>query len=267
MYYKKKNGLNKRKSCLGHDAKSQKIRNHIDRKISSSSSSILITPPLYSFFAFKRKRTWMCILFLGIISSTFNLVPNLVFADVNVSGRNDHNKHQQRDVKPTSWDPLTSPSDDPKLNVPSTTPGSFLDELSTPPLTTPSNYRTWKNTNRRSSKKGSKVGDDFHVVGNNDVNNRVDVDWENDVIAFEDEDEDAVIGEDENVFYYYDDGGEDSYDGKSSMEGIHDVEEENDEEDIVVFDGDIYPKVFSSYNITIQIIDYHIIDLFLLDMQ
>ena len=75
------------------------------------------------------------------------------------------------------------------------------------------------------------------------MNNRVDVDWENDVIAFEDEDEDAAIGEDENVFYYYDDGGEDSYDGKSSMEGIHDVEEEEDDEDIVVFDGDIYPKV------------------------
>ena len=115
---------------------------------------------------------------------------------------------------------------------------SFLDDLSTPPLTTPSNYRTWKNTNR-ASKKGVKVGDDFHV-GSNEVTNRVDVDWENDVIAFEDEDDDA-IGEDENVFYYYDDGGEDSYDGKSSMEGIH-VEEEEDE-DIVVFDGDIYPKV------------------------
>ena len=245
MYNKRKNGSNKRNACLGHDAKSQKIRNHISRKISSS-SSILMSPPLYSVLALKRKRTWMCILFLGIISSTFNLVPNLVFADVSVTGRNDHNKHQQRDVKPTSWDPLTSPSSDPKLNVPSTTPGSFLDELSTPPLTTPSNYRTWKNTNRRSSQKGSKVGDDFHVVGNNEVNNRVDVDWENDVIAFEDEDEDAVIGDDENVFYYYDDGGEaDSYDGKSSMEGIHDVEEEEeDDEDIVVFDGDIYPKVF-----------------------
>ena len=124
MYNKRKNGSNKRSACLGHDAKSQKNRNHIRRKVLSS-SFMPMSHPLYSVFSFKRKRTWMCILFLGIISSTFNLVPNLVFADVNVSGRNDHNKHQQRDVKPTSWDPLTSPSDDPKLNVPSTTPGSF----------------------------------------------------------------------------------------------------------------------------------------------
>lgn len=241
MYYRRKSVKNK--TCPGHEVISKKVSNHsINRKITIKSSSPIVMTPFFTPSPFKRKRTWMFILFLGIISSTFNLVPNLVFADVSVvrsDNINTNNKH--RDIKPTSWDPLTSPSADSKSIVPSTTPGSFLDELSTPPLTTPSNYRTWKNTNKRSSKKGDIVGDDFHV-GTNEVNNRVDVDWENDVIAFEDEDEDAEIGEDENVFYYYDDGGEDSYDGKSSMEGIHDIEDEGDD-DIVVFDGDIYPKV------------------------
>ena len=61
------------------------------------------------------------------------------------------------------------------------------------------------------------------------------------MIAFEDEDDgDVQIGDDENVFYYYDDGGEDSYDGKSSMEGIHAARVDAD---VVVLDGDIYPKV------------------------
>ena len=243
MYYRKKSVLSK--TCLGHDIISNKKGSNekLNKKMSVKASSSLVMTPFFTPSPFKRKRTWMFILFLGIISSTFNLVPNLVFADVSVVRSDNNNKH--RDVRPTSWDPLTSPSADPKSFVPpSTTPGSFLHELSTPPLTTPSNYRTWKNTNRRSSKKGVNVGDDFHV-GTNEVNNRVDVDWENDVIAFEDEDEDAEIGDDENVFYYYDDGGEtDSYDGKSSMEGIHDVDHEEDE-DIVVFDGDIYPKVIS----------------------
>ena len=86
----------------------------------------------------------------------------------------------------------------------------------------------------------------------------MDVDWENDVIAFEDEeDEDTEIGDDENVFYYYDDGGEeDSYHGQSSMEGIHEVENgEEEDEDIVVFDGDIYPKVIKEiYFVLITIV-------------
>ena len=137
MYYKTKCVLNKTKACLGHDAKSRKPLNNINRKNAVSDSSIVMAP-FHAHSPFKRKRTWIFILFLGIISSTFNLVPNLVFADVSVVRSDNNNKH--REVKPTSWDPLTSPSDDSKIIVPSTTPGSFLDELSTPPLTTPSNY-------------------------------------------------------------------------------------------------------------------------------
>ena len=228
---------NNTRVCPRHETRGKRhsatgFEQHRPTVSASTSSTFLKTSSMLhtsSIFPFRRKRTWMCFLLLGFITSAFNLVPSIVFAD-SVRTEKQH-------VKPTAWDPVTS------KNVPSTTPVSLLDELSTPPLTTPSNYHTWKNTNRakKQKKKDLKSGDDFRV-GSNHVTNRVDVDWHNDVIAFEDEDGDEPIDDDENIFYYYDDGGEDdSYDGKSSMEGIHNVEEEDD--DIVVLDGDIYPKV------------------------
>ena len=255
MHLKRRSITKKTRSCLEYNNSSIKPSNpSVTRRTTSllslssrGSSLVMSSSPFYTFSPFKRKRTWMFLLLLGLISSTFNCVPNLVFADsANVVKRtNPDTNTKHRDVKPTTWDLVSySTSDEGGGIAPSTTPrGASLEDLSTPPLTTPSNYRTWKNTNR-ASKKGVKVGDDFHV-GNNEVNNRVDVDWENDVIAFEDEDDDAEIGDDENVFYYYDDGEEeDSYHGQSSMEGIHDeVEEDSEDEDVVVFDGDIYPKV------------------------
>ena len=248
MHSRKRTKLNRTRLCLGHEGSQEKtstmvFRTYRSPSIMPNSKEILAAPypntsPAYP--AFKRKRTWMFIIVLSIITLMFNFVPSIVFADVSVVPRGER---YHREVKPTNWDPVTSSGND---IVPiATTPVSLLHELSTPPLTTPSNYRTWKNTNRVPKNSVKVGGDDFHVVGANEVTNRVDVDWENDVIAFEDEDDDATgsIGDDENIFYYYDDGGEDSYDGKSSMEGIHHNADEEGNEDIVVFDGDIYPKV------------------------
>ena len=235
------NKLNRGRTSSRHETRGKDSTTgfEIYRSMSPSTSSTFLTTSSMlsssssSLFPFKQKRTWIYFLLLGLISSTLNFVPNIVFADA------DSVRTEKQHVKPVLWDPVTSPNSNDNTGL-NTTPVSIIDDLSTPPLTTPSNYRTWKNTNRVvSKKKDAKTGDDFHV-GTSDVTNRVDVDWHNDVIAFEDED-DHIIDDDENIFYYYDDGGEDSYDGKSSMEGIHPEDEE--EQDIVVFDGDIYPKV------------------------